>query len=429
MGVILQLALDFVDLSRALHLAELAVPAGVDWLEAGTPLIKSEGLDAVRQLRRLFPHKTIVADMKIMDAGRVEVEAAAKAGANIIDVLGAASDATIHECVQAGKNYGAQVVVDLIAVADPVTRAQQVEALGADYITVHVAIDEQMEGRDPFAILKLVTQSVKVPVGVAGGINSETAARAVEAGASYVIVGGAITKALDPAQATQEIRRALDERVVIPTVLFRRVDERELRNILGLVSAANLSDALHRGGVLEGIRPLYPGIHLVGKALTVRTYPGDWAKPVEAIDVAHPGDVIVIDAGGVGPALWGELATHSAIQKKVAGVVIDGALRDSGEIMQLRFPAFTRLVMPNAGEPRGFGEIGVPIRIGNVRVETGDWLLGDDDGVTVLPHKLAVEYANRAMDVLEKENRIREEIKEGKTLAAVTELLRWEKKV
>ena len=83
--------------------------------------------------------------------------------------------------------------------------------------------------------------------------------------------------------------------------------------------------------------------------------------------------------------------------------------------------------MPNAWGPRGFGEIGLPIRMGHVRVETGDWLLGDDDGVT-LPRKLAVEYANRAMDVLEKENRIREEIKEGRTLAQVTDLLRWEKK-
>ncbi|MDD3580876.1 MAG: orotidine 5'-phosphate decarboxylase [Desulfobacca sp.] len=429
MGAILQLALDFVDLKRALHLAELAVPGGVDWLEAGTPLIKSEGLDAVRELRRLFPQKVIIADMKIMDAGRVEVESAAKAGANVIDVLGAASDATIRECIQAGKNYGAQIVVDLIAMPDPVTRAQQVEVLGADYITVHVAIDEQMEGRDPFMILQKVSQAVKVPVGVAGGINSETAAQAVEAGASFVIVGGAITKAQDPELATREIRRAMDERVPIPTTLFRRVDESELRNVLNLVSAANLSDALHRGGVLEGIRPLYRGIHMVGKALTVRTYPGDWAKPVEAIDLAQPGDIIVIDAGGVGPGVWGELATHSAIQRKAAGVVIDGAIRDSGDIVQLRFPAFTRLVMPNAGEPRGFGEIGVPIRIGNVRVETGDWLVGDDDGVTVLPQQKAVEYTNRAMDVFEKENRIREEIKEGKTLASVTELLRWEKRV
>jgi 3-hexulose-6-phosphate synthase/6-phospho-3-hexuloisomerase len=110
-------------------------------------------------------------------------------------------------------------------------------------------------------------------------------------------------------------------------------------------------------------------------------------------------------------------------------VVINGAIRDSGDIVNLKFPAFTRLVMPNAGEPRGFGEIGAPIRIGNVRVETGDWILGDDDGVTVLPQKQAVEYTNRAMDVLEKENRIRAEIKEGRTLAEVTDLLRWEKKV
>ena len=95
MPPILQLALDFVDLHRAVHVAERAVPAGVDWLEAGTPLIKSEGLDAVRELKRLFPGKAIVADMKIMDAGRIEVEAAAKAGAQIIDVLGTATDATI----------------------------------------------------------------------------------------------------------------------------------------------------------------------------------------------------------------------------------------------------------------------------------------------------------------------------------------------
>ena len=429
MPPILQLALDFVDLHRAVNVAQLAVPAGVDWVEAGTPLIKSEGLDAVRELKRLFPDKVIVADMKIMDAGRTEVEVAAKAGAGIVDVLGTATDATIAECVQAGKNYGAQIAVDLIAVADPVARAVQAEALGAHYISVHVAIDEQMRGRDPFAILAAVSQAVKVPVGVAGGVNSETAAAAVAHGAAYVIVGGAITKAKDPALATQEIRRALDEGTVTPTTLFKRVGEADIRGVLEMVSSSNLSDALHRGGVLEGIRPLFHGARLAGRVLTVRTYPGDWAKPVEAIDQAQPGDVLVIDVGGVGPAIWGELATNSAIQRGLGGVVIDGAIRDSGDIIKLGFPAFSRLVMPNAGEPKGFGEIGVPVRVGGVKVESGDWVIGDDDGVVALSQSLAVEYTNRAMDVLEKENRIREEIKEGKTLAQVVDLLRWEKKV
>jgi 3-hexulose-6-phosphate synthase/6-phospho-3-hexuloisomerase len=428
MKSVLQLALDFVDLKRALKSARAGIAGGVDWLEAGTPLIKSEGLHAVRELRKLFPDSTIVADMKIMDAGRTEVETAAKAGANIVDVLGASSDATIRECIQAGKNYGAKIVVDMIAVDDVLSRAKQVEDFGADYVSVHCAIDEQMEGKDPFDVLRQVSEALSIPVAVAGGINSETAARAVEAGAAIVIVGGAITKAMDPEQAAREIRQGLDTGKSISTTLFKRKGEAQIREILEMVSAANLSDALHRGGVLQGIRPLFPGIRMIGQAVTVRTYPGDWAKPVQAIDVAQPGEIVVIDAGGAGPALWGELATHSAVQRNLGGVVIDGALRDSPEIMAMKFPAFSRLVMPNAGEPKGFGEIGVPVTVGNMRVEPGDWLLGDDDGVVVLPKAIAVEYANRSMDVLERENRIREEIKEGSTLSKVAELLRWEKK-
>ena len=428
MKPVLQLALDFVDLKRAIKVAQAAMAGGVDWLEAGTPLIKSEGVEAVRELRRRFPRATIVADMKIMDAGRMEVEAAAKAGANIVDVLGAASDPTIRECIQAGKNYGARIVVDLIAVTDPVSRAKEVEKFGADYVTVHCSIDEQMEGKDPFETLRRVAQNVSLPVGVAGGINSETASLAEEAGASIVIVGGAITKAIDPEKAASTIKTAMDKMIAIPTKLFKRGSEAQIRDILQQISSANLSDALHRGGVMEGLRPLFPGARLVGRALTVRTYPGDWAKPVEAIDVAKKGDVLVIDTGGVGPAIWGELATHSAIQRGLAGVVIDGAIRDTPDIIQLKFAAFTRLIMPNAGEPKGLGEIGVPVMVGKRKVETGDWILGDGDGVVALPKSMAAEYANRGMDVLERENRIREEIKGGSTLSKVTELLRWEKK-
>jgi len=428
MKPVLQLALDFVDLKRAIKVAKAALAGGVDWLEAGTPLIKSEGLEAVRELRRLFPHVTIVADMKVMDAGRIEVEAAAKAGANIVDVLGAASPATIRECIQAGKNYGARIVVDLIAVPDPVSRAREAEEWGADFVTVHCSIDEQMEGKDPFAALRRVSAALTIPVGVAGGINSETASLAVEAGASIVIVGGAVTKAADPQKAASAIKKAVTERAAVPTRLFKRVTGAEINTALSQVSTANLSDALHRGGVVHGLRPLFPGIRMFGRALTVRTYPGDWAKPVEAIDIASKGEIIVIDAGGVGPAIWGELATHSAIQKGLAGVVIDGAIRDTRDIKKLKFPAFSKLIMPNAGEPKGFGEIGIPINIGTVRIESGDWILGDDDGLVVLPKAIAAEYANRAMDVLEKENRLRAEIKEGGTLAKIAELLRWEKK-
>ena len=122
MRPVLQLALDFVDLPRAIQVAEEAVAGGADWLEVGTPLIKSEGLEAIRQVKSRWPDRVIVADMKTMDAGRAEVECAAKAGARVVGVLGAASDATIKECIEAAKNYGAQVVVGQRDVGLPVER-------------------------------------------------------------------------------------------------------------------------------------------------------------------------------------------------------------------------------------------------------------------------------------------------------------------
>jgi len=417
-----------VDIERALKAAEEAVAGGADWIEAGTPLIKSEGLNAVRALRQRFPNHVIIADMKTMDAGRAEVESAAKAGANIIDVLGAASDATVKECVEAADNYGAEIIVDLIEVGDPVDRARSAEAAGADYIAVHTAIDVQMRGGDPFERLKVVANSVDIPVAVAGGINSETVSRAVESGADIIIVGGAIIKSKDARAAAEEIKRAMLTGEAVKTELYKRVSHENVREILQRVSTANISDAMHRSGELEGILPISPGMKMVGPALTVRAYPGDWAKPVEAIDLAEEGDVIIIDAGGIGPALWGELATHSAIQKKVAGVVIDGAIRDTPEIRSLGFPSFSRLIMPTAGEPKGFGEVNVPVKVGGRRVFPGDWLVGDDDGVMVIPRDKVVEITNRAMDVLEKENRLRGEIEAGSTLSQVAYLEKWEKK-
>jgi 3-hexulose-6-phosphate synthase/6-phospho-3-hexuloisomerase len=426
---VLQLALDFVNLEQALRAAREAAAAGVTWLEAGTPLIKSEGLDAVRALRREFPSATVVADMKVMDAGRVETECAAKAGANVVHVLGVASDATIAECVEAARRYDARISVDLVGFGDRerlVRRAKEAAALGAAYVCIHTPIDLQMRGALPFEDLQAVASAVSVPVAVAGGINSETAADAVEAGASIVIVGGAITKSPDARAAAETILRAIATRTRIETELFKRGDERGIAQVLARTSAADVTEALHNAGAVEGLTPIVAGVRMAGRVLTVWTYPGDWAKPVEAIDHAEEGQVIVIDAGGEGPAVWGEKATMSCIQRKLAGVVIHGAIRDVMNIREMRFPAFAKLITPVAGEPKGQGMIGVPVRIGGQYIRTGDWIVGDDDGLVVIPQERAVEVANRAQSVVEREEREMAEIEHGRTLGTVSELMRWE---
>lgn len=429
----LQIALDFLELSRAMKCAKEAAAGGVEILEIGTPLLKSEGLDAVRKIRAEFPASRfpavrIVCDTKTMDAGRTEFEAAAKAGAHIATVLATASDSTIRDCVEAGRNYGIQVQVDLINVPDPVSRARECAAMGADIIGVHCGIDQQMTGRDPFEQLRLVRAAVNCDVAVAGGLTSETAAKAAAAGADIIIVGGAISKAENATEAARVIINSLKSGAAVESKLFRRVDEARVEEVLSLVSTPNLSDAMHRSGEMSGLEPLQIGVKVFGRAVTVRTYPGDWAKPVEAIDAAKPGEILVIDAGGRAPAIWGELASESAKVRGIRAVIIDGAIRDVDAIRSIGFPAWARIRTPTAWEPKGFGEIGSPIVCGGQRVMPGDWIVADDSGIVRIPKERLAEVVNRASDVYEHENRLRAEIRAGGTLSSLKELGRWEKK-
>ena len=428
MRTVLQVALDLVHGDRALAIADEAVKGGVDWIEAGTPLIKSEGMEIVRQLKKRFPSHTIVADMKTIDVGGAEVEIAAKSGADVVVILGISSDPTITEAVLSARQYGAKVMVDLFNVRDKTARAREVERMGADYICVHVGVDEQMVGGTPLSELKGLSDAVKIPIAAAGGINSETAPSVVKAGVAIVIVGGAIIKAKDVAAAARSVKKAITSGKGVKTKLFKKYGEKELLEAFSKVSSPNVADAQHKKGAMKGIHPrIKHNVKMVGRALTVHTVNGDWAKPVEAIDRARPGDVIVIDACSGEIAVWGELASWSCKTKGVAGVVIDGAARDIDAIIDLEFPCFSRFVTSNAGEPKGFGGIGHEIVCGGVPVKTGDWIIGDESGVVVVPQENAVEVANRSLDVMERENRIREEIKKGGTLSSVMKLEKWEK--
>jgi 3-hexulose-6-phosphate synthase/6-phospho-3-hexuloisomerase len=429
MKIIMQVALDLVNEHRVIAIAKASVEGGADWLEAGTPLIKSEGLDVIRKLKEAFPRKTIVADMKTMDTGALETEIAAKAGADVVCVLAASDDITIIDSLKSARKYGVKIMADLIGVKNKEKRAKQMEKIGVDYLCIHTGIDEQMKGKKPIEILSTIVKNTNIPIAAAGGINSETAAAIVKAGASIIIVGGAITKAKDVKKATQDIIKAIEEKKVIKTELFKKYDKTALKEAFSLVSTPNISDAMHKHGAMQGIKSIKHGFHMVGKALTVKTIDGDWAKPIEAIDKAEKASVIVVDVNGGRTAIWGELATWSAKLKGLAGVVIDGAVRDIDDIIKMDFPVFCRYTSPNAGEPKGFGEIGAEITCGNQTVQTGDWIIGDDSGVVVVPQEIAQEIANRALDVKEQENRIREEIKSGGSLETVVKVKKWEKKI
>ncbi len=424
---ILQVALDLTELNRALQIAQESVRGGADWIEAGTPLIKSEGMQAIRALKTQFPDYTIVADMKIADTGSLEVEMAAKAGAGVVCILADADDSVIAEAVRAARLYGVRLMADLINSQNPAQRARQVAAMGVDIITAHVGIDQQMMGRSSLDLLSEITEDVTIPVAVAGGLDAGTAAQAVQNGAAIVIVGSAITRSADVAASTRTIRASIDN----PS--FQKADmsslDERIRDLFLKVSSPNVTDAMHRKGAMEGMVSICGDVKMTGQAVTVQTFSGDWAKPVEAIDVAGPGDVIVINNdGATHVAPWGELATLSCVRKGIAGVVIDGAVRDVDDIRRTKFAVFARAIVPNAGEPKGFGEINAEIRCAGQLVNPGDWIIGDESGVVVVPKERAYEIARRALEVRKNEERIREEIRRGSTLSQVADLIKWEKK-
>jgi 3-hexulose-6-phosphate synthase/6-phospho-3-hexuloisomerase len=153
-------------------------------------------------------------------------------------------------------------------------------------------------------------QRSKFLLPVAGGINSETAVDAINAGAKIIVVGGAISKATDIKNATTNLKKAISNRKRIAADLFKRAVDDNIHEILEKVSTANISDGSHRLKGITGLKCISLETKMIGQAVTVRTYPGDWAKTVEAIDRAEKGNIIVIDSGGVGPAVWGE-ASHT----------------------------------------------------------------------------------------------------------------------
>lgn len=200
MKPIVQISLDLTTIDEALETATLAMRAGVDWLEAGTPLILAEGLHGVRKLREAFPKVPIVADLKTMDGGYLEVEMMAKAGATHVVVMARAHAETIRCVVQAGRDFGVSVMGDNMVCSDMVAGAKWLEDLGCDYVIHHIGYDERRgiaaRGQrmpSPLDQLREVVQAVRVPVQAVGGLSLEQAIRCPEYGAPLVVLGAPLT--------------------------------------------------------------------------------------------------------------------------------------------------------------------------------------------------------------------------------------------
>jgi 3-hexulose-6-phosphate synthase/6-phospho-3-hexuloisomerase len=188
---IVQISLDLTSIDEAIETAEIAVGAGVDWLEIGTPLVLAEGLHGVRRMRERFPSHPIVVDLKTMDGGYLEAEMMALAGANLVVVMGRAHEATIRRVVDAGRDYGIKVMGDNLGADDRVANAAWMEELGVDFIIHHIGFDERamIAGLSPMTELEDVVRAVDIPVQAVGGLTIRQAIDCPAHGAPLVVLG------------------------------------------------------------------------------------------------------------------------------------------------------------------------------------------------------------------------------------------------
>jgi len=200
MRPIVQISLDLTNIPEALSTAHLARRAGVDWLEAGTPLIIAAGMNGVRALRQEFPGVPIVADLKTMDGGYLEAEMMAKAGATHVVVMERAHPETVKVVVKAGRDFGVKVMGDNLGAPDMVASAKRLEDLGCDFVIHHIGYDERrgiaargLRMPSPLDQLRDVVAAVSVPVQAVGGLTIEQAVRTPEHGAPLVVLGAPLT--------------------------------------------------------------------------------------------------------------------------------------------------------------------------------------------------------------------------------------------
>lgn len=202
----------------------------------------------------------------------------------------------------------------------------------------------------------------------------------------------------------------------------------EVVNELLRVGSANVSDALralglHFQAMDGGIRPLHPSMATAGPVFTVRCYPGATFAIEKALELARPGDVLVVDGGGYPDViLMGGLMSTRLKQRGVAGAILDAAVRDVDDIIALNFPVFSRHICPRAGTFAEIGECQTVICCGRTPVTPGDWVLADASGIVVIPANQLSATVEKAQAINHREGQIARHLREGKTLAQAAEL-------
>ena len=175
-----------------------------------------------------------------------------------------------------------------------------------------------------------------------------------------------------------------------------------------------VADAMDGSNVLEWLKPLVANVTVAGPIVTARTSAADWGTVVKAIEVASPGDVLLIDSSGSATSVWGGLTSRAALRQALAGTIVHGSCRDVSTIRKLAYPVWSKSISPRAGRPLGRGKVNVPLRIHGISIRPDDFVKADAEGVVIVPLRESALIATDIIGLVQKERLLEGGLKTGK---------------
>lgn len=189
------------------------------------------------------------------------------------------------------------------------------------------------------------------------------------------------------------------------------------------ISTSHVADALKNltgtSNVVFGVKPIKSGLNISGEAVTAQTRSDDWGTVLKAIDQAEAGKILFLQSEDDQSAIWGELTSKTAQNKKIKGTIVYGAVRDISAVKSMNYPVFSRSIVPNAGAPLNKGRVNIPLQLGDLTVYPGDFVIADDGGVVVVPQEKLRETLEESLKIKNKEEKILELVNEGKSLSNI----------
>jgi len=357
-------------LENALFCAEQCVVGEVDFLEISNLLLKNVGLHCIKFFRERFPDMSFIVDAKSLQPEEQEWEAIAKAGAHSITISAAISPEHLQTSLQLAKQYNLETILDFRGCNHDLL-VQQIHLANQ---TDKIILEGDSSQSNIEILLQQITSHTNTPIIMHHLADEQEMSQIFTLGAQQINLLFHESNFRTAKETVQNIKTLLKplEKEADFIRDWKTFHEQTLQNKLNQITPTQISEVYEKPIYLEKVYPLLRFTRIAGKAYTIKVWPGDHKTVEQALLHIPEKSIVLIDAGGSGPAVWGAIATEIAIKQNITAAIIYGSMTEVNHSRSKNFPCYMTSIHAMTTNKEGMAQINIPIQIGNVTIHPGD---------------------------------------------------------